>query len=77
MSVSFNTRWSLVRFAVNHDLSLEDAIELVDCVESWKESIGYAFDEIEKEEYTQEYEFMVISVTSIYNDMVKKHEHLY
>ena len=70
MSRQSNTRWDLCIWAFSHGHSVEEAIDLVDCVEDKKIQIEYAGTALEKRAAQEEYNDMVESVRSIYERIV-------
>ena len=70
MSRQANIRWDLCLWAFNHGHPVEEAIDLVDCVEDRKIQIEYAGTDLEKRAAQEEYDDMVVSVKSIYERIV-------
>ena len=67
MSRRDGIRWDLCLW---HGHTVEEAIDLVDCVEDRKIQIEYAGTDLEKRAAQEEYDDMVVSVKSIYERIV-------
>ena len=70
MSRQSNIRWDLCLWAFKHGHTVEEAIDLVDCVEDRKIQIEYAGTDLKKRAAQEEYDDMVVSVKSIYERIV-------